>query len=74
MVEYGMRPIEAIRAATLVSADLLGLSKEIGSVEKGFSADLIAVTGDPLTDIRTLENVKFVMKQGTVYRNDFGGR
>jgi len=74
MVEYGMRPIEAIRAATLVSADLLGLSKEIGSVEKGFSADLIAVTGDPLTDIRSLQNVKFVMKQGTVYRNDFGGR
>ena len=74
MVEFGMKPIEAIRAATVTSAELVGLDKEVGSVEKGYSADIIAVTGDPLSDIRALRDVGFVMKQGAVYRNDFAGR
>jgi imidazolonepropionase-like amidohydrolase len=70
MVEFGMKPMEAIQSATINAADLLGLDKEVGSVETGYSADIIAVSGDPLTDIRTMGKVRFVMKQGTIYRND----
>ena len=73
MVEFGMKPMEAIQSATIGAADLLGLSDVTGSIEKGRSADIVAVSGDPLADIRTMGNVKFVMKQGTVYRNDFSG-
>jgi imidazolonepropionase-like amidohydrolase len=71
MVEWGMKPIEAIRAATLNSADLIGIAGKTGSVEKGYWADIIAVEGDPLTDIRTMQNVRFVMKGGEVFRNDW---
>jgi imidazolonepropionase-like amidohydrolase len=74
MVEFGMKPIEAIQSATVAAADLLGLSSETGSVEKNYSADIIAVSGDPLADIRAMHDVKFVMKQGIVYRNDLAGR
>jgi imidazolonepropionase-like amidohydrolase len=70
MVEWGMKPIDAIQAATLNAADLLGWAGKVGSLEKGRFADLIAVEGDPLTDVKTLEKVKFVMKGGTVFRND----
>jgi imidazolonepropionase-like amidohydrolase len=73
MVEFGMKPIEAIQAATISAADLLGLSDVTGSIEKGRSADIVAVSGDPLADIRSMGNVRFVMKQGTVYRNDLAG-
>ncbi|HKO05775.1 MAG TPA: amidohydrolase family protein [Candidatus Acidoferrales bacterium] len=69
-VEYGMTPIEAIRTATTTAAELLGWSDRIGSIEPGKFADLVAVAGDPLADIGELERVKFVMKDGTVYRND----
>jgi len=67
MVKYGMTPMQAIQAATSNAADLLGHS-EIGSIKPGKFADIIAVTGDPLTDVRLLENVQFVMKEGRIYK------
>jgi imidazolonepropionase-like amidohydrolase len=70
MVEWGMTPIEAIRAATLEAAILLGWPDKVGSLEKGHYADLIAVQGDPLADVRVLEHVQFVMQGGEVKRND----
>jgi imidazolonepropionase-like amidohydrolase len=68
MVKYGMTPMQAIQAATSNAADLLGHSSEFGSIKPGKYADIIAVTGDPLTDIRVLEAVQFVMKEGKVYK------
>lgn len=69
MVKYGMTPMQAIQAATSNAADLLGHSTELGSIKAGKYADLIAVSGDPLKDISLLENVEFVMKNGTVYKS-----
>jgi len=69
-VEYGMTPIQAIRTATMTAAELLGWSDRIGSIEPEKFADIVAVAGDPLADIGELEHVRFVMKDGTVYRND----
>jgi len=60
--------MKAIQSATLESAKLLGAEKELGTVETGKFADLIAVTGDPLADIKLLQNVAFVMKAGVVYK------
>lgn len=68
MVKYGMTPMQAIQSATTNAADLLGHSNEIGSIKPGQYADIIAVEGDPLTDIRVLENVQFVMKDGKIYK------
>jgi imidazolonepropionase-like amidohydrolase len=68
MVKYGMSPAQAIRAATFNAADLIGRSKEVGTIEAGKYADIIAVTVDPLKDVKALENVDFVMKGGTVYK------
>jgi len=68
MVLYGMTAMQAIQAATSNAADLLGHSDLIGSIKKGKSADMVAVTGDPLKDIGLLENVEFVMKEGKVYK------
>jgi imidazolonepropionase-like amidohydrolase len=68
MVKYGMTPMQAIQAATSNAADLLGHSNEFGSIKPGKYADVIAVTGDPLTDIRLLENIQFVMKDGKIYK------
>jgi imidazolonepropionase-like amidohydrolase len=68
MVEYGMSPLDAIRSATIRGAELLRMEKEIGTVEPGKYADVIAVEGDPLKDIATLGRVAFVMKAGTVYK------
>jgi imidazolonepropionase-like amidohydrolase len=70
MVKYGMTPLQAIQSATVNAADLIGHSELFGSIKAGKSADIIAVAGDPLTDIRVLENVGFVMKEGTVYKQD----
>jgi imidazolonepropionase-like amidohydrolase len=70
MVEWGMKPLDAIQAATINAADLLGWSDKVGTLEKGRYADLIAVDGDPLTDVKVLEKVRFVMKGGAVVRND----
>jgi imidazolonepropionase-like amidohydrolase len=66
MVKHGMPPAEAIKAATVNAADLLGLSSEIGTLEPGKRADLIAVTGDPLKDVTVLKKVELVMKDGRV--------
>jgi imidazolonepropionase-like amidohydrolase len=74
MVEWGMKPIDAIQAATLKAADLIGQPDKIGAIETGHYADIIAVSGDPTTDVRVLESVKFVMKSGTVVRNDFAAK
>jgi imidazolonepropionase-like amidohydrolase len=68
MVEFGMKPIAAIRAATTEAADLLGMKDQVGIVKQGAYADLIAVDSDPLQDIRTLGSITFVMKSGRVYR------
>ena len=68
MVDYGMKPLDAIRAATVRAAELLRLEKQIGTVEPGKYADLIAVPGDPTSDIAALTRVAFVMKAGTVYK------
>jgi imidazolonepropionase-like amidohydrolase len=69
MVEAGMPPMEAIKAATVNAADLLGMSDKIGSVSKGKFADIVAIDGDPLTDIKTMKNMAFVMKEGKIYTN-----
>ena len=68
MVKYGMTSMQAIQAATSNAADLLGHSNLIGSIKPGKSADMVAVNGDPLRDIKLLENVEFVMKEGIVYK------
>jgi len=67
---YGMTPMQAIRAGTVVPAELLGWSDRVGTVEAGKWADIVAVSGDPLKDITELKRVKFVMKAGTVYKNE----
>jgi imidazolonepropionase-like amidohydrolase len=69
MVEGGMPAMEAIRSATLSGADLLRVSDILGSIEKGKLADIIAVDGDPMKDITVMEKVKFVMKDGVVYKD-----
>jgi len=67
-VEFGLTPMQAIQTATVNAADLLGWSDRVGSVQPGRFADIIAVSGDPLTDVRELERVAFVMKGGVVYK------
>jgi imidazolonepropionase-like amidohydrolase len=69
-VDYGMSPLDAIRAATIVPAEMLGWSDRIGTIETGKLADLVAVSGDPLANISELQNVRFVMKEGVVYKNE----
>jgi imidazolonepropionase-like amidohydrolase len=68
MVRYGMTPMQAIQAATHNAADLLGKSNLLGSLQPGKYADVIAVEGDPLSDIRLLEHITFVMKEGKIYK------
>jgi len=72
MVKLGLTPLQAIQAATVNAADLLGWSGKVGSLEPGAWADIVAVEGDPLKDVTTLERVKFVMKGGEVVRNEYG--
>jgi imidazolonepropionase-like amidohydrolase len=67
---YGMSPMQAIRAGTTVPAELLGWSDKVGTIEAGKWADIVAVSGDPLKDITELKRVKFVMKGGVVYKNE----
>ncbi len=69
MVEAGMPPMEAIQSATMTTAELLEIEDDLGSVETGKIADLVAVEGDPLSDITLLQNVTFVMKDGVVYKS-----
>ncbi|MGB5820673.1 MAG: amidohydrolase family protein [Saonia sp.] len=68
MVDYGMAPMAALQSATSVNARIFHLER-LGKLEKGFLADIIAVTGDPIEDISTMKEVKFVMKDGVIYKN-----
>jgi imidazolonepropionase-like amidohydrolase len=70
MNEASMPPLETIRAATTSAAELIGISDKAGSIEKGKWADIVAVEGDPTQDIHVMGNVKFVMKEGTIYKNE----
>src|SRR6266850_2295633 len=70
MVDLGMKPIDALRAGTSSDAELLGLANNIGTLESGKFADVVAVPGDPLQNIRQTEHVFFVMKEGVVYKNE----
>ena len=71
MVEFGMSPMQAIQAATLKAAALLGLENQVGTLNEGAYADLIAVQGNPLENVSLLENIDFVMKDGEVFLNQF---
>jgi imidazolonepropionase-like amidohydrolase len=73
MVQLGMKPIDALKTATATDAELLGLANRLGTLEPGKIADVIAIPGDPVSDIRQTEKVLFVMKEGVVYRNDRAG-
>ncbi len=73
-VKFGMPPLVAIQTATINASDLLGWTKQAGTLEPGKFADMIAVDGDPTKDVTTLEHVKFVMKGGAVYKNDYAKR
>jgi imidazolonepropionase-like amidohydrolase len=68
LVAHGMAPAAALRAGTQVDSVLLGLDKQVGTLEAGKAADVVAVPGNPLTDIQVTEKVSFVMKGGTVYK------
>lgn len=70
MVKYGMTPMQAIQAATRTAAELIGWEDKVGTIEEGKFADIIAVRKDPLTNIEALESVDFVMKGGTVVKNN----
>jgi imidazolonepropionase-like amidohydrolase len=70
MNEAGMPVIETIKAATVSAADLLGMSDVVGSIEKGKLADIVAVEGDPVKDVQAMGKMKFVMKDGVIYKNE----
>ena len=70
MTQGGMPALETIKCATVNAAELIGVSDKVGSIEKGKLADIVAVDGDPSQDIHVMGNMKFVMKEGVVYRND----
>jgi imidazolonepropionase-like amidohydrolase len=70
MVEGGLSPIAALKSATSVDADLFGIADQVGTLESGKLADIVAVPGNPLADITVTERVFFVMKEGRIYRND----
>ncbi len=67
LVARGMTPVQAIRAATVVAAELIDADDELGRLAPGFLADIIAVPGDPFSDIHTTQDVRFVMKNGQIY-------
>jgi len=69
MVAYGMTPMQALQAATIHAADLIGWPDDIGAIAAGFYADMIAVDQNPLDDITVMENIDFVMKGGKVFKN-----
>ena len=70
MVDRGMTPMQAIQAATLTSAELIERTNDLGRLAPGYLADVIAVAGDPSQDITALQDVRFVMKDGQVYRSE----
>ena len=69
MKQYGMPEMTALKAATMETAKLLGISDKLGSLEVGKIADIVAVKGNPLDDISVMKDVIFVMKEGKVYKN-----
>jgi imidazolonepropionase-like amidohydrolase len=69
MVKFGMTPAQAIRAATSSAADLIGRANDVGTIEPGKFADIIAVSSDPLSNVEVLEQIDFVMKGGTIYKD-----
>lgn len=73
MVKWGMTPMQAIKAATIVAAQLLDMSGKIGEISPGAFADIVAAKDDPLKNISALEHVGFVMKDGNIYKNSLGG-
>jgi imidazolonepropionase-like amidohydrolase len=68
MVEYGMKPLDVLRSATSVNADVFGYADRIGRIQKGLLADIVAVDGDPSTDMNNIKRTRFVMKDGKIYR------
>ena len=68
MVEYGMKPLEVLKSTTSINATVFGYADKIGSIKKGLLADMIAVEGDPVTDIKNIRRIKMVMKDGVVYK------
>ena len=70
MVKLGMKPVDALRAGTSSDAELLGMADKIGTLEAGKLADVVAVPGDPLQNIRVTEQAFFVMKEGVIYKNE----
>jgi imidazolonepropionase-like amidohydrolase len=74
MVEFGMTPMQAIQSATSRAAELLEMKGKLGLIAPGAYADIVAVSGDPLTDIKILEHVGFVMKDGKVFKNDLDAK
>ena len=71
LVKFGLTPMQAIQAATINAADLLSWKEKTGSLTKGKFADIIAVEGNPIDDITLLEHIKFVVKDGTIYKNEW---
>jgi imidazolonepropionase-like amidohydrolase len=69
MVEAGMPALETIQAATITNASLLGIADTVGQIKENFLADIIAVDESPITTIKTLEKIVFVMKDGKIYKN-----
>ncbi|MFY9561434.1 MAG: amidohydrolase family protein [Terriglobales bacterium] len=74
MVELGLTPMQALQSGTVNAAELMGWSDRIGTIRAGMLADLVAVKGDPLGDVRLLQHVQFVMKDGVVYKNEISGQ
>jgi imidazolonepropionase-like amidohydrolase len=73
MVELGLTPTQALQSGTVNAAELMGWRDRIGAIREGMFADMVAVKGDPLSDIRLLQHVQFVMKDGVVYKNEISG-
>ena len=70
MVEFGMTPMQAIQSATSRAAELLDMQGRLGVIAPGAYADVVAVSGDPLANVKILENIGFVMKDGKVFKNE----
>ena len=70
MVEAGMPAMDALQSATITNAELLGMGEELGQLKKGFLADIVAVKGDPLSDVGLLQDLGFVMKNGVIYKSE----
>ena len=68
MVEWGMSPLQAIQAATITGSELIG-NNNLGKIKVGYAADIVGVKSNPLKNIRVLEDVSFVMKEGTVFKS-----